>query len=103
MKTFFTNHTCNSVCKAIGIAANRDEVVILRFGSSPGGGSDGWSMFQDFLLNGSELEQCRDALGREGHKCELPGGALMFVRPDQAMGVKSAIANMTLHRYHVIV
>lgn len=35
------------------------------------------------FLEGAALRPCRDALASGGHPVEVPGGCLVFVRPDQ--------------------
>jgi len=100
---FFETHRCNIFCQKLGIAADADGVLVIRFGSSPGGGSDGWSKFRDLLLNGPHLRTCRETLERSGFSCELPGGALMFVKPEQVTRVKHATSDKKLCRYHVVV
>jgi len=79
-----------------------EDVVCLRFGSAPGGG-DGLKHFRAALLNGPQLSQNRIALGDAGYSCEISGGALMFVKPEQAAPVLLAVENSNLHHFHVVV
>jgi len=85
-----------------GACTLNEKVHILRFGSPPAGG-DGLQQFRATLLEGPHLRSCREALQDIGCSCELHGGALMFVKPEQAKDVEFALKNKDLHPYHIFV
>jgi len=55
------------------------------------------------LCDGIPLRQCRAALSADGHKWQLPGGALVFVQPWQFRSVMHALGSRELHADHLIV
>merc|ERR1712060_577183 len=83
--------------------ANREEertdekVHLLRFGCND------TEAFRRLLLEGVHMKRCRDDLDNAGSSCHLPGGALMFVKPDQGRDVRRALDGMELSSFHVIV
>jgi len=74
-----------------------EQVCLLQFGCNDTQG------FRKSLLEGRHMQACRMALESSGCSCELPGGALMFVRPDQCLEVRRALEGMQLYAYHVII
>jgi len=76
---------------------NQEEVHLLRFGCND------TVSFRKLLLEGCHMRKCRVALETAGCSCELPGGALMFVKPDQCLDVRKALERMELYAYHVII
>ena len=46
----------------------------------------GLKRFSKILLQGPEMRPCRDNLAHAGESCQLPDGALMFVKPEQVSG-----------------
>lgn len=79
-----------------------EKVHILRFGS-PAGGGTGLQDFRAALLEGPELARACAALRNAGHSCQLEGGALMFVKPEQATAVQDALVDLHLHHFHVVI
>ena len=55
-----------------------EKVHLLLFGS-PSYGGDGFQRFYDILLQGAELQPCREALENACHSVVLPEAALMLL------------------------
>jgi hypothetical protein len=87
------------------LAISKQNVYILRFGS-PAGHSKitnyGLLFFRQILVQGPEMRPCRDNLSHAGESCELPDGALMFVKAEQAQGVRRALVGRKLCGYNVV-
>lgn len=55
------------------------------------------------LCDGPELEPARAALEHANCRWHLPGGAKVFVFPEQFAAVSAALARHTLRAHHVVV
>lgn len=75
----------------------QEKVHLLRFGCND------TQAFRKLLLEGSHMKKCRDGLDKVGVSVQLPGGALMFVRPEHGQDVRRALDGMELCPFHVII
>lgn len=80
-----------------GEEQTNEKVHLLRFGCND------TEAFRKLLLEGTHMKRCRDLLDKAGSSCHLPGGALMFVKPDQCQDVRRALDGVELCSFHVIV
>eukprot|EP00747_Dinoflagellata_sp_TGD_P162218 gnl/TRDRNA2_/TRDRNA2_179575_c0_seq1.p1 gnl/TRDRNA2_/TRDRNA2_179575_c0~~gnl/TRDRNA2_/TRDRNA2_179575_c0_seq1.p1 ORF type:complete len:495 (+),score=90.08 gnl/TRDRNA2_/TRDRNA2_179575_c0_seq1:51-1535(+) len=79
-----------------------EKVHLLRFGTPPSGG-DGFERFRERLLQGPELQPCRESLESAGHHVVSPEGALTFVKPEQYVDTRCALVGFELHPFHIII
>jgi len=80
----------------------QSDVSLLRIGSPPDG-SYGLHRFRELLSSGPTMRRIREDLSNAGYTCELPGGAIMLVEPEQVPGVQRALVGKTLHRFHIVI
>eukprot|EP00746_Dinoflagellata_sp_MGD_P147141 gnl/MRDRNA2_/MRDRNA2_79518_c0_seq1.p2 gnl/MRDRNA2_/MRDRNA2_79518_c0~~gnl/MRDRNA2_/MRDRNA2_79518_c0_seq1.p2 ORF type:complete len:171 (-),score=24.33 gnl/MRDRNA2_/MRDRNA2_79518_c0_seq1:74-586(-) len=73
-----------------------EPVLQLQFSRSP-------EAFDATLSEGPELEPVRSALEQRGYAWRLPGGAKVFVLPEQYLMVKAILRQYALRPCHVIV
>merc|ERR1712167_152602 len=59
--------------------------------------------FDEKLLQGEELRECREALARAGKDCKLPCGTKVFVAPSEYRAAMSAMNGKRLGPSFVIV
>lgn len=72
-------------------------VTLLKFSRSP-------ESYRRALLEGAELQPCREALEREGLSSVVePSGAKLFVQPELHAAVLAGVAGMQLYTSHVLV